>query len=229
MDNAEVLKEMNKVDSILMIDILPYVSLLEEPFLTECFEPPRKGVYIKGDINPILYENVTYFTLSEDRTPEIIQLNYSIAKKSIVKNIYEQIKLNENIYNLSASVVISANDLLASRKFLFKEPTIPAQAVKAGISVILSYLNRLCSYTSVNDISYNLDTIVKDKYKKDIIHNNKFETVFETLLDKVADWVGKDSWCIFTYKIKGTSIIIEKGLDYRIYDWYRINFYKDEE
>lgn len=61
-----------------------------------------------------------------------------------------------------------------------------------------------------------------------LAHDNEFIGAIENLYDEVMDFIGNDDWNLYSYQLKGTSLIINKGVDWRVYEYYRMKFEKEE-
>lgn len=205
--------ELTKPSDILVLNLLKYVGHIQEPYASKYLEPYEKGLYLRGHINPLLHENLAYYKDFKPIEDKITPIKFeSLAEIMLCKN---------DVYTSSGDVVISAKDLFYNKKFIETKPDIPVQLIKVAVSVILEYLNSLNKYTNVNSINFNLNRLVKQKHR-DLIIKEYYQTELAELLDIVCNFVGKDSWHIYFYKITGTTLILSKTIDYRIYDWYRL-------
>lgn len=212
--NEDYINELNKNNGVILIDLLPYAAALPEPFATECFENPQPGLYLKGELKPRLFAHIPYIQkgLSGENEP-VTDFNEALARGA-------------NIYQKNTGELALRLDNLQPKQYrnIFSlGPSVPAMAVKAGISVLLNFLNSLCAHTSVNDIPYKLNRLLKEEYHY-LIKEDKFTGFFSEPLEKLSDFVGRDSWNLYFYKITGTCIIIQKGSDFRIIDWYRLKY-----
>lgn len=204
-------KMLIKTKETLVLNLLDHVVNLDDLYRVDCYEEPRKGIYLSGSIDPIFYADSKYFWKNDQ------SVNIPIL------NIHELLTTFRTVIDSTEKVIIRGDTLFKQRKFLQTQPDIPVMAIKAAVATIIKYLNSLCSFTHVNDISYNLYRLVKNEYR-DLVNNDEFDVIFYDLVSKVQDFVGEDTWHIYFYKVRGTSIIIQKTIDYRIYDWYRIKY-----
>lgn len=210
---------LTKPSDILVLNMLEHVGHILEPYASKYLEPYVSGLYLKGNINPLLVEGITYY---KDFVSDSQAKRDKLSFNGIPFNsLAEIMQCNKDVYDSRGNIVITAKDLFFNKRFIDIKPSIPVQIIKVAIAVVLEYLNSLNKHTNVNSINYNLNRLVKSKHR-DLIVKEYYQTEFINLIDKVAEFVGADSWHIYFYKINGTSLVISKTIDFRIYDWYRI-------
>jgi hypothetical protein len=208
---SEVL-EHNK--EVLIIDLLDHVTCVEDHYLKALVEP-TKGIYITGSIEPFIKETGPYFMRELFPSPkgEVSYLDILSTKSDILDS--------------SGTQVISGKDLVLKRKFLSLKPSIPVVAMKAALAVVDDYVTSVCRKANRNR-TYNLYNLVKPEFHSTIVAKDEFMHVFERLLDQVMKFIGDDTWNIYFIKVKGTSLIIEKSVDWRIYRYYEMTFKEQE-
>lgn len=206
--------ELTKPSDIIIINLLEHIGVIPEPYSSKYLEPYTKGLYLRGNISPLLLEGNTYykdFKVNKDGKINAVKF----------ESLAEILLCNNDVYDSRGEVIVTARDLFCNKKFIDTKPNIPVQLIKVGIAVVLEYLNSLNKYTNVNSINYNLNRLVKSQHR-DLIVKEYYQTEFNVLLDIISDFVGKDSWHIYFYKVVGTNLVISKTIDFRIYDWYRM-------
>jgi len=195
---------------VIAIDILEVVLNSDISRYSDTLVSPDKGIYLVGSLEPILRLGTVYY-------PETKYL-MSGHEITTFANIFQ---LNEAIVDAGGKVIIGKNDLKTKQKYFKSKPTIPVIPIKVAIAVVIKYLNTLSSYTHVSNFNYKLEEFIKPEYRE-LLYTDEFSTIFEKLLDQVMVFVNKDNWHIYFYKVKGTTLLIEKTIDFRIYEWYRL-------
>jgi len=222
---TELLKH-NK--EVMVIDLLKEtLSIDEDPYITS-LQQPVEGLYLVGSFEPILEQGQPYYLYKDMQIVGNVVQYQNTPTIPDVTNVEALIKAKSDIFDAKGKLVITAKDLYKYSRHLKKKPTIPANAIKVAILVICNYLNSLCRYTNVKSPKYTLESLVKDEYHN-LIYNEEYAKAYELTLDKVMEFVGKDTWHMYFYQIRGTSLVIEKTVDYRIYEWYRQKFEKEED
>lgn len=209
---AEVLEQTKEV---IVIDLLDHVTSIEEQYLNALVEP-IEGIYVTGSIEPLFKPDQTYCMkeLINAGDLSIIPYNKILSSKS-------------DILDRNGNLVITARDLFLKKKFLNTKPSVPAVAIKAALAVVDDYVTSVCRKANRNRC-YNLYSLVKPEYHSSMVSKDEFMHVFERLLDQVMKFIGNDTWNIYFVKTKGTSLIIEKSVDWRVYRYYE-DLFKAEE
>ena len=197
---------LGKAESVLVIDVLQHAMCLSEE-VQQTMEPPEEGLYVIGGIEPLVSTKKTYHYRSEYE-----------QRLSIVdfKGIFKQ---NEDILDHEGNLVISARDLKLKKKYLTFTPNLPVTAVKVGIAVVMKFLNSLNRHTRTQNPIYRLNRFIKSECQ-DWVDREEYDHAFESLLDEVSNFVGKDTWHIYFCRVRGTTLMVEKMIDYRIYKYY---------
>ena len=185
------------------------------PNYLDALQETPDGIYIGGNIEPIINFDLPYFY------KDFSGANEKTRIKDFKENLDEVLTSGKDIVNASGKIVLQANTARIIRKLMLKEKPSTAMLSKMAICMVLSYLNSLSEYTRINYSEYRFENLVKKEYNE-VKYEQIFEAAFDDLLLEVRDFVGKDRYNFYFYSVKQSSLIIEKSVDYRIYDWYRI-------
>lgn len=208
-------KLLDKIESVLIIDLLEVVSVLEDELLEALVLPPP-GVYVKNSLKPIIDYTKTYYT----------RQNY-LQKPIDVYNVEQLLKLKSDILNQEGETVLNYEEVILRKNMLFDKPTLPTVAVKLAVSIMLDYLTTIAPYTRC--LKYDRqEQLVRGEYHE-LIETDTFEHRFESLLDSIFDFVNEDVWHIYFTRIKGTTFVLEKVVDYRIYRYHELEMIKAME
>ena len=204
---------------VLVLDLLEFAINLNGELPSDVFVKPIEGLYVTGSIEPFikLDGSADYFPKSKWLSAK----NKLTDKKAILD-------CNEDIMDVNGKVVLSIADKKRKIKYIKTEPTIPATAIKVCISIVLSYINNLNPHTRRRGTTYLLEQLINSKYHISLVDNDSIIEKLEHLLDRVMEFVGNDTWNIYFHKVKGSTLIIDKCIDFRIYEWYRIKFEKED-
>lgn len=201
---------------VFAIDVLPHVQRLSEEY-TEALLPPPPGIYVTGSIEPLFSDAEKYYERSQ-----LGMEGYHL------KSIEEILHAKEDIVNSHGEMVLALRDIRTKGRYLKDHPTIPAVGVKAAVSVVLGYLNSLNKNTNINLSNFKLEYLVKPEYIR-LVTREDFSVAFESLLDAVMEFINGDTWHIYFYSLKGTTLVIEKTIDWRIYQYYLMTQQRDSE
>lgn len=204
------------VKGALVIDLMPHVMAVDEdPFLKALVKPPE-GLYLVGSIEPLVEKGKAYYPRSQ----------FPTAAQPI-QDLHTLSSLKDDIVNTNGDIVLTLRDLITKSKFIKKEPTVPVTALKAAVSVVEQYLTSVSRNSKRSHPRYRLEFLVKETYH-DLIIDDEYMKVFKKLLNEVSDFVADDTFNMYYTKIKGTSLIIEKGIDFRIHCYYE-DLFKSQE
>lgn len=206
-----------------LIDLVPYVSRLDESLVNTLLDPPA-GLYIPGSIEP-LFETAIRYSLVDNEGRE---LKANITTDEILADV-RKVKLLPpgNLANNERNFLCKRANYERVKRHLSTTPQIPIKGCEAAIATVVSYLNSLCEYTCVVAGRYELSKLLKPEFQY-LVNTEEFERVFHPLYNEVVKFVGNDTWCNYHYRVRGTVLIIEKGLDFRIIEWHRTQIENSE-
>lgn len=206
--------------STLIVDLKNYIGPCTQPAYYELFKPPLKGIYLKGELQPIV-----------DLTkPHYLRHNTQEGKTAVISTLPLVTNL-EMIKGQKASVIdelgnvrLSSQDIYRLYSVLSEDPGCTYQAVKAAAYFALSFLDSWCKHSRINPpCSY------KEIFKEEAWHLVEDESldVFKQLKLTIASFVGEDNLYLYFYRLKDSTLYIQKNMDYRVYDYYVRKFSDD--
>lgn len=209
-DFKNITEVLNYAQSTLVVSLLEHVIELDEKY-QEALIPPPEGIYLLGAIQPVLEIGKTYYPKSKYLQPE--HLFHATT------DIDALLTLKDDIVNQNGDLVIRFRDLVTSRRYFKPSPTLPVIALKAAIGVVEQYLVSVSRHSRRTHPAYRIENLVLPG-NDNLVDSDDYMHGFERLLDIVTSFVNGDHWNLYHTKIKGTNLIIEKGIDYRILRYY---------
>lgn len=190
-----------------------------------CIRPLPEAVYITGRLDPILVfgEGRAYYTLPQYQkrgAPDIVSFDTFIAAKS-------------RIVDASGKMLLSFPPSLKPQLFQ-KTCSYDYTAIHNAVIVIWGLLNRLHAMTvpttSVRSAQLDLESYIQEQHlgvqnTEGVTEYNEEDQpgVFE-VMDKVQEFIGRDHHALYHLSLKNTELRINKGLDYRVVEYYRMLF-----
>lgn len=177
---------------------------LEETY-DEVLEPLESGLYRPGSIFP------------EDRAK---LKGIKSSKDSSL--YYYDFETGRQMVNPSARPPEDLENLISSKKntFLLEKPTVPARGIRLMAAMFEYHLDQIAPYRKRTTGIDRVAALLKpDVDLPAFIENELTPTVHDELLD-LNKFIADDLWFIYCTKIYGTSILIEKTVDFRVYDWH---------
>lgn len=205
----------NHVEQATVIDLMEHVTAMDTAYQEALIEPPA-GIYITGAIEPILLGDRKYFARS----------GYQNSKGAGIdlRNLFD---IKDDILNENGDLVLSFKDIVHKKRFINFAPTIPVTALKVAVGIVEQYLISSCHHSKRSHPTYRLEYLVKPEFQHLVINDDYIEQ-FARLRDRVMEFIRDDRWQVYYTRLRGTSLIIEKGLDYRVCCYYE-HLFKSQE
>lgn len=198
---------LNKVSGVLVIDLLTYASRITDDEILNSFIDPPKGLYQKGVLKPILDSKELYF------------LESNFKKGKFIKDFNLVINSNENILDIKGNIVLYAEVIKKKKKVLTTESTMPIIAIEIAFVLVSNYLDVLCPYARI--VKKNrIENLIRPECC-DLIYDDIIDLEYQDLIEEVFEFVNGDTWHIYFIRQIGTSIVIEKTIDWRIYKYHK--------
>lgn len=223
--------------------------------LVDTLHPHTPGLYIPGEFEPLLKESEQYYTKQSvdgvALTPKptahmegklknadnsITDFKTSAFRGSVVdtaslvpipkKHFLDIPTLDSDIHLSDMTMICSRMRLKQIKKYLKPVPTIPSMAIKMAVAVIKERLELYCPHTTSTSLRYNQRSLVQPEYHH-LIDQGEYTNAFFDLNDKLIDFTRNAEWNLYFLRLQGTSLVITKGLDWRIYEYYRMKFEKE--
>ena len=202
-----------EVKDILILDTKQYLRRVPEEFLLKV-NPQHEGVYVAGQIEPIVdftAGHVCYGVIPNNKENAVL-----------IKDYQSFINYNGPVVNKDRKVLCRNP---SKHKFGFKEtPDVNYSLFWLTVSAVFDLLRSLSSYTkpfakvpvaNLYESNWVLQT-------EDVQSVNMLATGFlQPMLTKIDEFIGRDRHAVYTFGVSGLSIIIEKGNDFRVIEYYR--------
>ena len=198
---------LKKVTSYTLVDLQHQSIKLMNEF-GDVFVPPKEGLYLEGFVDPILKGNKLYYARKD------------FQKRKAIKSLDHVIDLDDDIYDDQKNIVMSRRFINNKKKHLTTRPKISISAIFAIRACILNYLYGVCRYARVG-LRLSPESFIIDDFI-DKLNEKSMESFFSEILEEIHDFIGEDTWHIYFCRTKNTVLVIEKSIDYRIFDWYRL-------
>jgi len=211
------LNELLQPTEMTLIDMLPYVvEWDDDPYLNALVAPPV-GIYLPGSVEPVLHSNGKYYPQSK------------LGEEAhLITDLTQIYNVTEPIVDKNGIVLTTPDKLRRLKRYITTQPQVPAMAIKVACSIAIAFINNLSIYTRSPRNTYHLSRLVSDQHF-DLIATEAYENLLDEMLLSLNAFVGKDRHHIYFTRLKGTSLVVEKTIDFRVYDWYRMQQSKDHD
>lgn len=206
--------ELLKPTEVQIIDLMSYIPHIDEdPYFVALFDP-TPGVYLPGAIDPILsWVNPAY---------PASKFGVSMAAITGLQGLKE---CKEPLVNSKGVTICTAAELKKAIKHMTDTPTLPVNMLKVMLAILNTHLTTMCVKTRTRISSSSYQHLVRPEYQH-LIEDDSYVIALDQLLLDINQFIRNDTFHIYFTKLLGTSVIIEKTIDYRIYEWYQ---YKAKE
>ncbi len=214
MSDAFYTELLRKVEEVMVIDVYSHASSIPDNLLATLKEP-EQGLYHKGGFKPVITLNDKCYH-GNSQTP----LKFD-----------EVIDTQRNIYNENGELLLDAAMYRRDRKFYTTDAPMFGTAMRLATAVALKTVDEYCPKfkPSPNEIDYY--RYIKPEFHY-LVEENEYDEIFHPISKQVIDFVNNYNWNMFFHRSRGNALIIERGIDWRIYDWHRIQYeaaHPDEE
>lgn len=203
-----------KPTEILVLDLMEYITHINKDPYFEALVEPVKGVYLPGCLDPVMSLDNPCYPASKIGIPQFAMIDIS-----------SMLACGEDVVNSKGTLLGDVRKIRRIVKYMTDQPSLPVVMLKVMMGVLTNYLSNLCARTRHNINVSKYYRYIKPEYEYLIIEES-YETAMDGMILDINKFVGKDTHHIYFTRLKGTSVIIEKTIDYRIYEWYQ---YKAKE
>lgn len=196
-----------------LVDLLEYSLLFEDEPFKSALLPSPKGLYLVGEIDPRLTTDKVYF--------DPVGLEQGVPFTGL-----EAILESSNaVLNESGQVLIPKSSPQYKKKFWSTEPSVPSGALKLIKALIGEHIGSVCRHTRCSVATYHSGAYnyIRPEMTQ-LLESGQMAELIEKLFDEVNLFIGNDIWHIYFWDLKGTTLKIEKTVDFRIYEYYRQKF-----
>lgn len=164
-----------------------------------------KGVYQVGHLFPVLRDGEYYYTRKGLREG---------------KPIKDLDSINEAVFDGQGRMLINDFAMKHKRQFLSNESSLS----KAGLHAIYCFTNKKiednCAYSRFHRYEEPFLSCFKPEYREAVRHGEiDVDLMLGRLGERINDFIQSEPWTIYFVKKISTLLLIEKTVDFRIYDW----------
>lgn len=195
-----------KVHGSIAIDL--YNQDLHHLLKDHLVDTDTPNIYFKGSTNPIISKKISLYIANKQNLVPIEDYDLLLEHPT-------------NVYNKDAEIVLRAEILEQHKKHLTSTPSIPNSLTVMIESYLVTILNRMC-VKSMTGISYDISNYVTDIDEDTVL--DMIEEHYSNEISMLYEFIGTDTWNLYFKHRKNSLLVIEKSVDWRIYEWHRANY-----
>jgi hypothetical protein len=197
----------------LRLDPLP-VATMVEAVVGDYLLAPERGIYFRGKLDPVMKEGETYH-------------QYRLIKgvKSVESFIVKEIKELDTkmpVLDLDGNIAVTPNQI----PFLTYEPVLPIRGMKiveaAVLDIIDSYGSRDAQRCLSNPLLTYVNHIALDFIREEALVD-QITGIVAGIRAEVRNFCGDNRWLIHFVRRDRMTLFIEKSIDWRIVEYYRLS------
>lgn len=217
---SEVLSDVVEVS---LIDLTHYVYQLSD-FYRENLLPNPPGAYFQNSLSPFLsfdraYRSYTNFQNQNNEAPDITNFDSLIQAKG-------------PIYDTAGNLVVTMTEFL--KRALVPSPHYNIAAVKLAFNFALFAVRDLVKTKNVfvnedellfkSDEWFQRPSEIRNFIEEGWHESDRHIPGFSELRREILAFIKNDSYNYYHLNLRGTSLILSKGLDSRVIEYYRMVF-----
>lgn len=175
------------------------------------------GVYIKGNPKPLIPFDRTCWVKDNDLFSPVRVLDDIISTNSHVYRgdgeIFEPFMLH--------STILKHKDKLTSN------PYVNYVHIKFMRGIIDTWIGQMVNYIYGTDNTELRNCLIDPMYVHDIL--DVHIDALSDLYDDICDFIDDNRWSLYFTRIVGNNIMIERYIDYRIYEWTQEQIVEKDE
>lgn len=213
--NEEMMEALNELEGIFVIDLYKQSLLLPDQ-IKQALIDETPGYYIPGIVKPILTKRDNgRCNVSIDNGKNFISTSIDelIRISKINREYFRNITIEYNGKN------IHGNLFLQYFKDLSTTPSKSLVQMKFVKEIILDFLYQACRQNNHSFRKYY--NYVKPEYI-DLIETYNFGDDLREVIESLNKFISRHTNHLYFHKELGANLIIEKSVDYRVYEYYKL-------
>jgi hypothetical protein len=198
---AQLLQETQEV---LIVNLLDYVRKLDVNY-GHLFKPVESGIYVSHQMKPIVGSKTLCFTEKGFKT------------HTPLKNLDH---VEEAVLDEHGEILIPAYMMARKKKFLMTAPNIPVRAICVAELLVREWLDSVLMHRPTTTYEEEISEHFVPEARS-LIEQGYIERTCSRLMNELAGFVKCDTWNIYNIRLRNTDLIVEKQVDWRIWDWTR--------
>ena len=205
MNNLDLLK----TSQTYFLPVFNYAVMIEKQF-GDVMTPSAKGIYKVGDIYPSIIPNKQYYSQKINKFNQCITIPVTDFNK-----------VNDTIIDESGNVIIPKGMMINKENYLRNEPSVPSRGLILVELMIKRYIESINPWVKYSMQNNKIISNFKPE-GVELFTDGHIDKMCESLFAQISTFIANDVWHIYFVKYSSLDIIIEKSIDWRIHEYYRM-------
>lgn len=192
------------VEAYMLVDLRAAADKIENVCGDSLADPPP-GIYQLGHLEPTIVPGKPVFR-KED---------------GVLKPLTDFAEANGAVYDDAGRVLISARIVKEKDKFLSNTPLLPYRGLYIARELVEHEINQFVAYhrRSGKTLTDVINKHFKPQAKLEEQQLNEVESCCRQVKTDLSDFLGERRWHMFFTHISGTSVRVERCMDWRAWEW----------
>jgi hypothetical protein len=197
-----------ELDAVIRLD-LRYCADTIENVCGDALADPPEGIYLFGRLDPVMTEGHQYYWKEKNELQPVTDINV----------------VESSVYDSHGKCVIPGRYMREKAKFLSNSPMMPYRGLYITKHLIDNQINSFISWrrgsgATLTDLigKHFKDTVELTDEQIDLI-----ESCYGQLRHELSNFLGLNTWSMFFTKLQTTSMHVQRGMDWRAWEWERLH------
>lgn len=194
-------------DATAQFDLRQIADLVEVVCNDQLAEPP-KGIYYLGQAYPAMVEGKSYYTHGKDNN------------RKLIEDINE---VTTAVYNVDGKCVIPARYMRDKVKCLANTPMLPYRGLMITKAVVDNMITKFAAYHRYAGKSF--EQMITPHFEPNVVIDEvlvgNLEKCCKVIRRDIDLFLAEDRWRMFFVTLNGTTLRIERCMDWRAWEWER--------
>ena len=197
-----------KVTQNFFLPIYSHAVMIENQY-GDFLKPPEQGIYKAGELFPSIISTKHYFSQRIDK-----------FNRPVLTPITNFNKVTDAVVDEAGNLIFPFTVMKNKEKYLTNHPTVPSRGLLLIKLMIEKHIESICRWNRYSTFNNKiLAHFTNEGYE--IYNEGHIDKICESLFMQLNNFIGLDEWHIYFVKFIGLDILIEKTIDYRVYEWTR--------
>lgn len=198
----------DRIEAAIILPILAQASILEANF-GNILIPPKPGLYTPGRTEPVFTPSGEYYTKDLLRQ-EWVRVN---------NNALFSFEIKEAVYSSTGTMLMNQRSMSAAKQMLSYHPTVPTRGITLIKAVVDNKIMSWCPWAKTGYTERSILTHFRPNITPETIIDD-IEVLLTDTISRLSEFVGDDVWNYYFIKFVGYDLVVEKGQDHRLCEWY---------
>ena len=128
-------------------------------------------------------------------------------------------EIKEAVYSSTGTMLMNQRSMSAAKQMLSYHPTVPTRGITLIKAVVDNKIMSWCPWAKTGYTERSILTHFRPNITPETIIDD-IEVLLTETISRLSEFVGDDVWNYYFIKFVGYDLVVEKGQDHRLCEWY---------